>query len=397
MKLHVVFDHRFVRGADGLVRSSKHYGHSFFAKRYMRVFDAVTILARVAENTTDDVHGEPTEGPGVSLVSLGDWQGPLGLARVGHRVRAELARHLRGADAVLLIAPGMLASLAHRWLGRSGEAYGIEVVGDPYDAMAPASMKHPLRPLLRWSATRELRRLCADAAAAAYVTREALQRRYPCPGWAVGVSDVELSPAAFVDGPRTVPPGDGRRTLVTVGTMAQLYKAQDVLIDAVAACVRDGLDIGLVLVGDGRFRATLERRAGEQGLGDRVRFAGALPAGTAVRGILDASDVFVLPSHQEGLPRAMVEAMARALPCIGSTVGGIPELLPPEDLVPPGDVVALAARIREVVGDPARLRRMSERNLALARRYREDLLDEQRWAFYAHLRSVTEARARRVA
>ncbi|HEY2389521.1 MAG TPA: glycosyltransferase family 4 protein [Candidatus Binatia bacterium] len=397
MRLHLVFDHRFVRGADGVVRSSKHYGHAFFAKRYLRAFDAVTILARVAEGGADEVRGEPTEGPGVTLVSLGDWQGPLGLARVGHRVRGEIGRHLSGADAVLLIAPGMLASLAHRWLTPWGQPYGIEVVGDPYDAMAPASMKHPLRPLLRWSATRELRRLCADAAAAAYVTREALQRRYPCSGWAVGVSDVELSAGAFADGPRATLPRDGRRTLVTVGTMAQLYKAQDVLIDAVTACVRDGVDVGLVLVGDGRFRDALERRAAEAGLGDRVRFAGAQPAGAAVRAVLDTSDVFVLPSHQEGLPRAMVEAMARGLPCIGSTVGGIPELLPAEDLVPPGDVAALAARIREVVGDPARLRRMSERNLDAARRYREDLLDEQRLAFYAHLRSVTEARARRVA
>ncbi len=397
MNLLLVFDHRFVRAADGVVSSSKSYGYSFFAKRYLQVFDSVTILARVAPDASGAHAGEATQGRGVVLASLGDWQGPLGLARVGHRVRTELGRRLSSADAVLLVAPGMLAALAHRILMRLGKPYGVEVVGDPYDAMAPASMKHPLRPVLRWSATRELRRVCADAAAVSYVTREALQRRYPCPAYAAGVSDVELSAAAFADGARAVRPQGARRTLVTVGTMAQLYKAQDVLIDAVAACVRDGVDVGLILVGDGRYRAALERRAAGRQLGERVRFVGAVPAGDAVRRVLDAADLFVLASHQEGLPRAMVEAMARALPCIGSTVGGIPELLPAEDLVPPGDAAALAARIRDVVGDPARMRRMSERSLETARRYRDDLLHEQRVAFYAHLRSATEARARRVA
>ena len=86
----------------------------------------------------------------------------------------------------------------------------------------------------------------------------------------------------------------------------------------------------------------------------------------------------------------MIEAMARALPCIGSTVGGIPELLPLEDLVPPGDAAALARKIREVVIDPGRMARMSTRNLEKAREYREDALRERRVAFYQNIRNQTE-------
>ncbi len=388
MNLLLVFDHRFLRGAGGAVFSPKSYAHGFFAKRYLRVFDGVTILARVA-SAPEDLVGAPTEGPGVSLASLGDWQGPLGLVRALPRIVIGMRRALRGADAVLLVAPGMLASIARRELARMRRPYGVEVVGDPYDAMAPGSMKHPLRPVLRWSATRQLRRLCADAAAVSYVTRDALQRRYPCPAFAAGVSDVELPPEAFAATARTFAPGRGR-TLVTVGTMAQLYKAQDVLIDAVAACARGGRDWRLVLVGDGRHRAELEARAAARGVGDRVHFLGAVPAGAAVRRVLDDADLFVLPSHQEGLPRAMVEAMARGLPCVGSTVGGIPELLTAEDLVPPGDVAALAATLDAVLGNVARLARMSERNLDVARGYREDLLDERRLGFYERLREATE-------
>jgi len=120
-----------------------------------------------------------------------------------------------------------------------------------------------------------------------------------------------------------------------------------------------------------------------------VRFAGRLPAGEAVRAELDGSDLFILPSYQEGLPRAMIEAMARGLPCIGSTVGGIPELVPEEDRVRAGDAAGLARRIREVVSDTERMARMSARNLEKAAEYREDVLRARRNAFYRYLRQAT--------
>jgi glycosyltransferase involved in cell wall biosynthesis len=87
----------------------------------------------------------------------------------------------------------------------------------------------------------------------------------------------------------------------------------------------------------------------------------------------------------------MVEAMARALPCIGSTVGGIPELLPAEDMVEPGDVDALAKKISEVLRDPQRMAKMSARNLETAREYDEDLLNARRREFYDYVKNKTAA------
>ena len=256
---------------------------------------------------------------------------------------------------------------------------------------ARGAYQHRLRPVLRWWFTRGQRRQCARAAAASYVTEGALQRRYPAgPGtYAVGCSDVQLPDVAFVDAPRTFPQPE--ITLVMVGYLAQLYKAPDVLIDAVGICRKEGLPIRLVMVGDGKHRQELEERAAALGIGDNVVFLGTLSDGGAIRQALDAADLFMLPSRQEGLPRAMVEAMARALPCIGSTVGGIPELLPAEDLVPAGDVNALARKIREVATDRQRMARMSARNLEKARHYHHDILRARRTEFYRVLRERTEA------
>jgi glycosyltransferase involved in cell wall biosynthesis len=275
-------------------------------------------------------------------------------------------------------------------LRQTGRPYAVEVVADPYDVFAPGSVKHPLRPFFRRSSPRQLRRHCVQAGAAAYVTKEALQQRYPCPNFSVGVSDVDLPERALVYSSR-LPRQGGTFNLIFVGTMAQLYKAPDVLINAVAACVQEGIELKLTLIGDGKHRSELEARAKSLGLGERVSFLGQLSGGDAVMAQLDIADLFVLPSHQEGLPRAMVEAMARALPCIGSTVGGIPELLPPEDMVPSGDVAALARKIREVVTDPDRMARMSARNLEKATEYTDEVLREQRNEFYRYVREMTEA------
>jgi len=171
--------------------------------------------------------------------------------------------------------------------------------------------------------------------------------------------------------------------------MTQLYKGQDVLIDAVARCAKGGFQINLVLVGDGRYRERLEQQARHAGVAQFVRFAGHVQPASAVRAELDGADLFVLASRTEGLPRAMVEAMARGLPCIGSAVGGIPELLDPDSLVPPDDAQALAERIQDILANPDRMREMSRKGLAKAAEYREELLRTQRQQFYERVKETT--------
>ena len=112
-------------------------------------------------------------------------------------------------------------------------------------------------------------------------------------------------------------------------------------------------------------------------------------SGAAVQARLDAADLFILPSRTEGLPRAIIEAMARGLPCLGSSVGGIPELLPPDALVRPGDALALADLIYTRGNDRAWLAQAAVRNIEFARRYAEPLLRAQRHAFYQTVRDIT--------
>ncbi len=355
---------------------------------YLDVFESVTILARFFPE--EDAEAKPATGPGVRLVPVPGYMGPEQYLRK----RGEVKRAIREAcvpdAAYILRVPGVIGTHVWKELRRRGQPFAVEVVGDPYDVLAPGSLKHPLRPLLRWWIPRELRRQCHEAMAALYVTKEALQRRYPCPKYSVGVSDVYIPPEAFVNEPRPLKPAGGPRTLIMVGHMNQLYKAPHVLVDALAICLKQGLDLRVKFVGEGVLMPFLKERAAAAGVTDRVEFTGGLPTGAPIRAALDQADVFVLPSFQEGLPRAVVEAMARALPCIGSTVGGFPELLTAEDLVEAGDTAGLAAKISQVIVDPERMHRMSARNLKRALEYRPDVLRTRRLEFFRHVRAESE-------
>ena len=389
MNLLINCPQHFDRTADGQIWTNGQFPYSFWT-RYLATFDGVTVLARVRDVPELSAERQPASGTGVRFLRVPDYTGPREYALRAAAVSAMARKAVQNGSAILLRPPGEIAAWVLWHTRKSGRPYAVEVVADPYDVFGPNAVRHPLRPVFRWWFTRALKRQCAKACAAAYVTEHALQQRYPSAPDALAThySDIELPESAFVSGPRRAEQNRKAR-IIFVGTLAQLYKAPDVLIDAFATC-QAHIDAELVILGSGRYQHELEERAKAHKVGDCVHFCGQLTNPVDVRSELDRADLFVLPSRVEGLPRAMIEAMARALPCIGSSVGGIPELLPPEDIVPPGDVPALASKITQVLRQPARMQQMSTRNLIKAGEYKDDVLNARRREFYHFLRKRTE-------
>ena len=138
------------------------------------------------------------------------------------------------------------------------------------------------------------------------------------------------------------------RAVVNVGRLAA-YKGQEFLIRAMPEVLRAEPRARLVLVGDGPRRTEFEGLAATLGVAGRVILAGEH---YDVAPILAGADLFVLPSTEEGLPHALLEAMAMGVPSVATAVGGVPELVEGCGvLVPPGDPGALARAILDLLGN----------------------------------------------
>jgi glycosyltransferase involved in cell wall biosynthesis len=160
---------------------------------------------------------------------------------------------------------------------------------------------------------------------------------------------------------RVRPEGDGPPRIACVARLVP-YKGHSILLRAVAGAPPPLAGATLELVGDGELRESLEREAAQ--LGVQARFHGSVPEG-AVAEVLDAVDAFALPSviapdgDMEGIPNALIEALAAGLPAVSTRQSGVPELIRDGEtgyLAEPGDVEGLRdALVRALTeDDPAR-------------------------------------------
>jgi glycosyltransferase involved in cell wall biosynthesis len=158
-----------------------------------------------------------------------------------------------------------------------------------------------------------------------------------------------------------VPPG-----MHVVGTVGRLdfQKAPDDFVNALAALNRN--DVFGVWIGDGPLRAQTEKLAARRGLAGRMSFVGER---TDVSALLPGLDVFAMASRYEGLPCAIVEAMAAARPVVATAVNAVPNIVIAGEtglLVPPGRPELLSRALRHLIDHPdvaARLGATARANL----------------------------------
>lgn len=404
MDLVIFLEFRFKGTPDGKVWTDSAYARPYW-DRYLGSFSAVTIVARVESFPGTADTWKRVDGEGVRVHALPAYIGPLGYIRQAMALQKAVDRAIDANHAYIVRVPGNVGRIAVRSLERRGLPVNLEVVGDPYDAFSRGANDHALRPFLQWMFVRSLRRQCKRASNVLYVTQEALQRRYPhLEASSTGASDVELREECFVasnvemmdeaflnDFNRGAMRSEGPIRFGCVASMEQPYKGHRVLVSAFALLSGRGRVAELVLIGDGRYRHEFAKLSDDLGVGNRVHFLGALPAGKDVRLELDRLDVYVQPSLVEGMPRALIEAMGRGLPCIATSIGGIPELLPAQVLVRPGSARELADAMMRFIEEPEARVREGLRNLTKALQYRESILQPKREAFYRAVIRAAEA------
>jgi glycosyltransferase involved in cell wall biosynthesis len=173
------------------------------------------------------------------------------------------------------------------------------------------------------------------------------------------VDEAGLSPERVVVVPNGVPaprpscpgPAGGAAEIVLLGRLGA-RKGVPELLAALASPELRGRDWRATLAGDGAVEA-FGRQVEQLGLGERVRLPGWVDRETA-SALLARADIFVLPSHHEGMPLAVIEALAHGVAVVATPVGANPEFLAHEHnalLVPPGDARALATAIGRLLDD----------------------------------------------
>ena len=390
MKLVFATEASFFRGKDGNLYVPPHgtFTNRLMA-RYLEAFDSVSLLARVRNTPEEEYLPERRIGNDrISVLPLPYYSGPWQFLKKRSEIIRTIRSHIEPDTAYICRVPGTIGTTLARCLRERNIPYAVEVVGDPYDVFSPQSTKYFLRPLYRSKLTSDLKKTVYHSSAALFVTREYLQRRYHTRDgvFTTFASDVALTGETFVDKEKTWSGTSGNIKLISVGTLGQLYKAPDIVLKAIAQLKeKHHIICELTWVGGGRHQKEMQELTLSLGIEEQVNFLGHVEAGNGVRQRLDESDLFLLVSRTEGLPRALIEAMARGLPCITSRVGGVPELLDNSALVPANDVNALAEKIREFIETPGLAQEQAKRNLAVAREYTDDFLAEKRRIFYSEI------------
>jgi len=276
---------------------------------------------------------------------------------------ASVNRAVAGSRVVYADQPGIVGGIALALGALRGRDLVVNVVGDSAESVHPSvvpglkgRVAHALLPRLQaWS--------CAHATYVNYVTAQVLQDRYPARR---AQRTFSSSTADALGPPRPRHFVEGDVSVVTIASLEQPYKGVTELIEAVAKCRHRGIPMTLTVIGEGRLRAQFEALAGSA-LPGAVTFTGQLYHGDLYEE-LGRHDVFALASWTEGLPRALVEAMADGMPAVATDVGGVSELLEPHRLAPPRDAHALADKLIALCGDEEAWRRSVMRNQAAAER-----------------------------
>lgn len=362
-----------------------------FYQRYLRVFDTLRLVTRCVEEKTL-VPGRVKLDHRIEFVPVPLFQGPKQYAKTYFKIGKIIKNVACNCDAAVLRLPSTIAMRLYAEVKRAGIPYATEIVYDAYDGYE--SSKSLMHKVLWKIIDNQMRAICYRANGVSCVTEHYLQRRYYTKrqdGFVNHYSSLSL-PQSFYGNARKFPD----KQVLTISHVANQVefngrKGHVEVIRALANLKKQGIEVNVKFAGKDYFggQVHLEELAESLGVAENVKFAGYLNR-EQLDSYLDATDLFVLPTRAEGLPRVIIEAMAKGLPCISTNVSGNPELLSAHWLIDYDDVEALTERIRELCSNAALYEATSAENFKNSCGYEASILQKRRDAFYTKLKTCVK-------
>lgn len=358
-----IHDHKF-RYIDGKFYSTGGLSDDAL-ERYIRAFGSVKVIARIInEDETSKGYSEITS-KNVEIID-----GSI-------LTNEEFKKIVRKSNYVICRLPSFLGYKGAFYAKRFDIPYLTEVVGCAWDALWNHSLKGKVIALPTFLF---MKQIVKNSKYSIYVTKYFLQNRYPTNGRSTNCSNVSLKEIRDDVLTRRLLKIKEQNDRIIIGTTAAIdvkYKGQQYVIMAIGKLKEIGIhNIYYELVGGGSSEY-LKQVAIKYNVEENVKFLGVKPH-KEIFDWLDNIDLYIQPSKQEGLPRALIEAMSRALPSLGANTAGIPELLEKQVIFSNSsqNVEEIAKML--INFDETKMMKQAKKNFDEAKQYEKTIIEERR-------------------
>lgn len=384
MKLAFIFDTRFIK-YDGDYYCTN-LSIELLSRRYLTVFDEMVIVGRCKEVSESPV-GKYVKANNekITFNCIPD-EIPINRIINFKKNSKHIESIINECDAI--ICRGWRGSFISKKMEKN---YLIEVVNCAWDSYwnhgILGKVVAPIIYLLRRCST-------YSAPYVLYVTQKFLQKRYPTKGRSAAISDVRLDEFDDVVLANRIKKIEsmGKNSIIHIGTAGAVnvpFKGQRFVIGALALLKERGMTNYIYELAGSGDNTKVKQYAEKKGVIDQIIFKGSIMHDN-MNEWYDGLDLYIQPSLQEGLPRAVVEAMSRALPCYGANTGGIPELLEKDCVC--NNNHNLERKFADLISayNQKDAIKYAIRNYEEAKKYRSSVLDQDLFCFLKTFAGETE-------
>ena len=351
-------------------------------ERYLMGNDKIYIYARQVKAIEEPKQLSNINTENIICIPSNIYHSPTDYFMKHNNLKTEVQKALKGINFCVVRLPSFLGGIVYEEAKKIGIPCMVELVGCPWDSLwYYGGIKAKLfAPIMYYKTKREVK----NAKSVLYVTEKFLQKRYPTKGKQIGCSDVSL-----LDNDENIlmkrlhkidEVKKDKIILGTIGNVDVKYKGQELVLDAIYELKKLGYNIEYQMVGGGQG-LKLKEKAKRLKITENVKYLG-LKSHEEIFDWLDNLDIYIQSSFQEGLCRAVVEAMSRACPCIVSDVGGNSELINERYIFKKGNVKSLYSKLLLLINSKDNMEESSRQNYSRSLDFEKGKLDAKRKEFY---------------
>ena len=388
----IVLEHHFIKDKNNNIWCKRVINNKYLS-RYLKVFSKIIVCARFDyEDEIKNNNYNLIDCKNVTFIELPEFVGLKGIIKNYFKIKAAIKNNIDKFDCVIMRAPTHLSLLTYKIFLKNKKPYALEFIGGANMMLSDESI---INKLLNKLVDKKYKKICLKANGVAYVTKEILQKEYPCKAlkykndlryFTTSYSSINLEDKDYYVQNWKSNKKPEKFIISHTGYMDTNKKGHDTLIYVAKKLVDLNIkNFQINFVGDGAKFEEYKSLVHELNLDEYINFCGSKNCKEEVLSILRQSHLFILPSHVEGLPRSIIEAMACSLPCIASPVNGIPELLDSKFLIDYNNIDGYVNSIIYLFNNWDVMIQEGIKNYNKSLLFKNDLLEIKRIDFYKKL------------